>query len=231
MTDNIKVLVIDDEPQIQKLLKITLEVNDYEYYSAVTAKEGIRLAASIMPDIILLDLNLPDDDGLSLLKQIRQWSKAQIIVLSVRNSEKDKINLLDNGADDYLTKPFHTGELLARLRVAMRHKDVTSNDIQKILIANLEIDLVSRSVKKNGVIINLTSTEYALLKLLAINQNKVLTHSQILDKIWGNSFSDETQYLRVFIGQLRKKIEDNTTNPKFIKTISGVGYIMQNEID
>lgn len=231
MTDNIKVLVIDDEPQIQKLLKITLEVNDYEYYPAVTAKEGIRLAASIMPDIILLDLNLPDDDGLSILKQIRQWSKAQIIVLSVRNSEKDKINLLDNGADDYLTKPFHTGELLARLRVAMRHKDVTSNDIQKILIANLEIDLVSRSVKKNGVIINLTSTEYALLKLLAINQNKVLTHSQILDKIWGNSFSDETQYLRVFIGQLRKKIEDNTTNPKFIKTISGVGYIMQNEID
>ncbi len=229
MNDKVKVLVIDDEPQIQKLLKITLEINDYHYFEATSAKEGVRLAASIMPDIILLDLNLPDEDGLFVLKLIRQWSKAQIIILSVRNSEKDKILLLDNGADDYLTKPFHSGELLARLRVAIRHLDDNSTDVHNLSILNLEINFVSRTVKKEGKSISLTSTEYALLRLLALNQNKVLTHKQILDKIWGNSFSDETQYLRVFIGQLRKKIEDNSSEPKLIKTISGVGYIMTSE--
>jgi two-component system, OmpR family, KDP operon response regulator KdpE len=224
MSNKTKILVIDDEPQIRKLLKLSLEANDYDVESAENAKLGMQLAASIQPDIILLDLNLPDEDGLSVLKHIREWSSAQIIILSVRSSEADKINLLDAGADDFITKPFHTGELLARLRVALRHQDnVQGNPI--IIIGELEINLASRVVKKLGQIINLTSTEYSILKLLIQNKDKVLTHKQILESIWGNHFSEETQYLRVFIGQIRKKIEDDYSKPKFLKTISGVGYI------
>jgi len=219
-----KILVIDDEPQIRKLLKLSLEANDYDVTSADNARLGIQLAASIQPEIILLDLNLPDMDGLSALKQIREWSTAQIIILSVRSSEADKINLLDAGADDYLTKPFHTGELLARLRVAIRHQDIVQ-DTPIIVVGDIEINLSSRTLKKHGIIINLTSTEYSILKLLIQNKDKALTHKQILESIWGNQFSEETQYLRVFIGQIRKKIEDDYSNPKYLKTISGVGYI------
>jgi two-component system KDP operon response regulator KdpE len=224
MKNKIKILVIDDEPQIRKLLKISLEVNDYDCILAENAKQGIQLAASVNPEIILLDLNLPDEDGLTVLKKLRDWSSAQIIILSVRNSESDKISLLDAGADDYITKPFHTGELLSRMRVALRHKD-SVNETPFINIGDIEINLASRTVKKANLIINLTSTEFALLKLLAQNKDRVLTHKQILDNIWGNPFSDETQYLRVFVGQLRKKIEDDFSKPKYIKTISGVGYI------
>ncbi|MCX6152795.1 MAG: response regulator transcription factor [Candidatus Kapabacteria bacterium] len=224
MRNKTKILVIDDEPQIRKLLKLSLEANDYDIILAENANLGIQLAASHQPDVILLDLNLPDMDGQTALKQIREWSSAQIIILSVRSSEQDKIRLLDAGADDYITKPFHTGELLARLRVALRHKEpMLENPI--IIIEHIEINLASRTVKKSGHLINLTSTEYTILKLLVQNKDKVLTHKQILESIWGNSFSEETQYLRVFIGQLRKKIEDDYSKPKYIKTISGVGYI------
>lgn len=224
MSNKTKILVIDDEPQIRKLLKLLLETNNFEVFTAETGGIGIQLAASIMPELILLDLNLPDVDGLSVLKQIREWSKAQIIILSVRSSETDKIELLDSGADDYLTKPFHTGELLARIRVALRHQDIIQ-DAPIENIGNLEINYSSRTVKKDGRTVNLTSTEYAILKLLIINKEKVLTHRQILEDIWGNPFSEETQYLRVFIGQIRKKIEEDASNPKYLKTISGVGYI------
>ena len=219
-----KILVIDDEPQIRKLLKLSLEANDYDVTSAENARLGIQLAASINPAIILLDLNLPDMDGLSALKQIREWSTSQIIILSVRSSETDKINLLDAGADDYIIKPFHTGELLARLRVAIRHQD-TVQDTPIIVVGDIELNLSSRTLKKNGLIINLTSTEYSILKLLIQNKDKAMTHKQILESIWGNQFSEETQYLRVFIGQIRKKIEDDYSNPKYLRTISGVGYI------
>ena len=228
MSNKFKILVIDDEPQIRKLLKLTLEANDFEVVTAENAKLGIRLAASVKPDLILLDLNLPDEDGLTALKKIREWSKAQIIILSVRSSETDKISLLDAGADDYITKPFHSGELLARIRVAIRHQD-TIQDNPLIVSGEIEINLASRTVKKYGQIINLTSTEYSILKLLVQNKDKVLTHKQILESIWGNPFSEETQYLRVFIGQIRKKIENDYSNPKYLKTISGVGYIFSAE--
>jgi two-component system, OmpR family, KDP operon response regulator KdpE len=224
MSNKIKILVIDDEPQIRKLLKLTLEANNFEVISSDTGKNGIMLAASINPEIILLDLNLPDEDGLDVLNSIREWSSAQIIILSVRSSENDKIKLLDSGADDYITKPFHSGELLSRIRVALRHKEIIQETPVQIL-GDLEINYASRTIKKLGKLVNLTSTEYAILKLLITNKDKVLTHKQILESIWGNPFSEETQYLRVFIGQIRKKIEDDPSKPIYLKTISGVGYI------
>ena len=183
MKNKTKVLVIDDEPQIRKLLRITLEVNDYVCLDAETAKQGIHLAASNLPDIILLDLNLPDDDGLSVLKQIREWSKAQIIILSVRSSESDKIKLLDSGADDYITKPFHTGELLSRIRVALRHQDFTQ-DIPIQTIGDIEINFASRTVKKSGNIVNLTYTEYAIVSYLYQIKTKLLHTNKSL-KIFG----------------------------------------------
>ena len=228
MSNKTKILVIDDEPQIRKLLKLTLEANNYEVITADTGKNGVQLAASINPEIILLDLNLPDEDGLSVLMQIREWSSAQVIILSVRSSEVDKINLLDAGADDYITKPFHSGELLARIRVALRHQE-TIQDTPVLSVGEIEINFASRNVKKSGKLINLTSTEYAIVKFLIQNKDKVLTHKQILENIWGNHFSEETQYLRVFVGQLRKKIEDDVSKPKYLKTISGVGYIFSIE--
>jgi len=224
----IKILVIDDEPQLRKLLKLSLEANDYEVVLAENGKSGVQLTASVKPDLVLLDLNLPDSDGINILREIREWSSVQIIILSVRNSEQDKINLLDAGADDYITKPFHTGELLARIRVAIRHHEPLSDEPIEF-IDDLEINYSARAIKKNGLIISLTSTEYSILKLLINNKNKVLTHKQILQSIWGNPFSDETQYLRVFIGQIRKKIEADPSNPKHLKTISGVGYIFSTE--
>ena len=230
MSNKIKILIIDDEPQIRKLLKLTLEAGNFEVILAETGKSGVQLAASQNPELILLDLNLPDEDGLNILKQIREWSKAQVIILSVRSSEADKIKLLDSGADDYITKPFHTGELLARIRVALRHIEVV-HDTPIQTIRDLEINFGSRTVKKSGRLVNLTSTEYAILKLLISNSNKVLTHKQILENIWGNPFSDETQYLRVFIGQIRKKIEDDPSNPVCLKTITGVGYIFDYSIN
>ncbi len=226
MNNKINILVIDDEHQIRKLLKLTLEANDYVVITAETGRAGIQLAASNQPNLILLDLNLPDEDGLFVLKSIREWSSSPIIILSVRSSENEKIKLLDSGADDYITKPFHSGELLARIRVALRHKEI----IQDTPIENIgefEINYAARTIKKKGVILNFTSTEYAIFKLFISNRGKVLTHSQVLEKIWGNPFSDETQYLRVFIGQIRKKIEEDPAKPKFLKTILGVGYIFQ----
>lgn len=219
-----KILIIDDEPQIRKLLKLTLEANNYNVILAETGKSGLQLAASQNPELILLDLNLPDIEGMNVLKEMKEWSAAQIIILSVRSSEADKIKLLDAGADDYITKPFHSGELLARIRVALRHKDkVQESAIQTI--GEFEINYAARTLLKNGKLINLTSTEYSILKLLMGNIDKALTHKQILESIWGNAFSEETQYLRVFIGQIRKKIEDDPSKPKYLKTISGVGYI------
>jgi len=224
MNSKTKILVIDDEPQIRKLLKLTLEANNFEVITAENGKNGIQVTASFKPELILLDLNLPDEDRVSVLKQIREWSTAQIIILSVRSSEADKINLLDSGADDYITKPFHSGELLARIRVALRHEDIAQESPVQT-IGEIEINYASRTVKKSGKTINLTSTEYAILKLLISNNDKVLTHKQILESIWGNPFSEETQYFRVFIGQIRKKIEDDASNPKYLKTISEAGYI------
>lgn len=217
------VLIIDDEEQIGKLLEITLKTNDYAVHYANTAKQGIGMTASIMPDLILLDIGLPDKSGHEVLKELRQWYSKPIIILSVQNSEEDIVSALDSGASDYLVKPFRTGELLARIRAAIR-KDVVAEDVPVAQFGVLSIDYIARTVKKDGVQIKLTSTEYALLILLTQNEGRVLTHQYILKQVWGNAYSNETQYLRVFIAQLRKKVEDNPNQPKYIITESGVGY-------
>lgn len=217
------ILIIDDEVQIRRLLEITLSANGYKICDASSGKEGISLAASIQPMIIILDLGLPDMDGLNVLKKLREWYEKPIIILSVRNSEDDIIKALDNGANDYLTKPFRTGELLARIRVAVRqgqNKIVTPC----LTFGSLTIDIVNHVVRKNNILIKLTSTEYALLTLLAKNEGRVLTHQNILQVIWGIGYINQTQYLRVFIAQLRKKIEDNPEKPKLLNTESGIGY-------
>ncbi len=221
--NNKTILIVDDESQIRKLLEINLENQDYKVLMASTGEEGIHMAASHQPDLILLDLGLPDINGHEVLKQLKTWYMKPIIILSVQNSESDIIKALDNGAEDYLCKPFRTGELLARIRNAMRHAEVNNHD-NKIQTGLLSIDLNTRTVSVDQEIIKLTSTEYQLLTLLASNQGKVLTHQFILKQIWGPSFVEETQYLRVYIGQLRKKIEINSNDPKHIVTESGVGY-------
>lgn len=220
------VLIIDDEVQIQKLLQINLEGSGYKIHQAVNGKEGLLLAANQLPDVILLDLGLPDISGHQILKELREWYTKGIIVLSVQNNETDIVEALDNGATDYLTKPFRMGELMARIRSAIR-RNSNESDCQKITVDELEIDLVARIVKCDHETVKLTSTEYNLLALLIKNEGRVLTHQFILKEIWGVGYQLETQYLRVFIAQLRKKIEKNPNQPKHIITESGVGYRFQ----
>ena len=224
--DKAQLLIIDDEPQIRKLLQINLESNEYRVIQAANAKEGTALAASHLPDAILLDIGLPDKSGHDLLVELRDWYHKPIIILSVQDNEPDIVKALDNGASDYLTKPFRSGELLARIRSAMR-RDQGIELKTVISFGNLEIDLVARTVKKEGVLIKLTQTEYKLLALFAINEGKVLTHQYILNEVWGYGHKNETQYLRVFVGTLRKKIEEQPNHPEHIVTESGVGYRFQ----
>ncbi len=217
------VLIIDDEEQIQKLLQITLESNNYTIRAATNAKEGLALAADHPPDMILLDLGLPDEDGHIVLKKLREWYTEPVIILSVQNGETDIIKALDNGANDYLTKPFRTGELLARMRSALR--DVNQHESDPVTVfGELEIDFGGRQVKKNGEPIKLTSTEYSLLTLFAKHEGKVLTHQYLLREVWGPGYINQSQYLRVYIAQLRKKIEADPNRPVFIVTESGIGY-------
>ena len=218
-----EILIIDDEPQIRKLLEIALESNDYKVWEAATAREGMILAANHPPDLILLDIGLPDISGHDILRQLRTWYHGAIIILSVQSSESDIITALDNGATDYLTKPFRTGELLARIRSSLR-KNNTHENISLLTCGNLQIDLIARTVKRNNELVKLTSTEYNLLTLFAKNEGRVLTHQFILKEIWGVGYQTETQYLRVFVANLRKKIEDNPNNPTHIITESRVGY-------
>jgi len=218
-----EVLVIDDEPQIRKLLEIALESNDYKVWQATTAKEGIIMAANHPPELILLDIGLPDKSGHEVLKELRQWYSKAIIILSVQNSEEDIVSALDNGATDYLTKPFRTAELLARIRSAIRRNQNTDNT-NLVDFGDLQIDLAARTVKRNGEVVKLTSTEFNLLALFAKNEGRVLTHQFILKEVWGVGYQTETQYLRVFVGTLRKKIEANPNQPQHIITESGVGY-------
>lgn len=217
------VLVIDDEMQIRKLLEITLESNDFSVKEALTGKEGLQMAASHSPDLIILDLGLPDESGHSILKKLREWYTKSIIILSAQSSEEDIVKALDNGANDYLVKPFRTGELLARIRSALR-SNTNENNNSTIDCGELQIDLSSRIVKKNSETIKLTSTEYTLLILLAQHEGKVLTHSFILKQVWGPNQINESQYLRVYIAQLRKKIETDPNRPTHLITESGVGY-------
>lgn len=217
------ILVIDDEVQIRRLLEITLTANQYQVCEASTGKEGLIAAATHNPALVILDLGLPDTDGQLILNKLREWYSRPIIILSVRNSEDEIIKALDHGANDYITKPFKSGELLARIRSAMRFSG-TEKDEPLIEAGPLTIDRVNHVVKKQGEIVKLTSTEYSLLTLLAKNQGRVLTHQFILKEIWGFSYISQTQYLRVFIAQLRKKIEEDHAKPRLIITESGIGY-------
>jgi two-component system, OmpR family, KDP operon response regulator KdpE len=223
MTENETILIIDDELQIRRLLEITLTSNGYKIILAVNGKEGLVSAATSNPSLVILDLGLPDIDGQEILRKLREWYYKPIIILSVRNSEEDIIRALDNGANDYLTKPFRTGELLARLRVALRSVEIKP-DVTILNFDSLSIDLASHTVKKNSEIVKLTVTEFSLLQLLAKNSGRVLTHQYILKEIWGYAYHEQTQYLRVFIAQLRKKIEDNPSKPRLLITESGIGY-------
>jgi len=223
MTVKDTILIIDDEVQIRRLLDITLSANGFKIVEASTGKEGITLAASQQPGLIILDLGLPDMDGLDVINNLRQWYQKPIIILSVRTTEEDIVTALDKGANDYLTKPFRTGELLARIRAAFRQSQaISENPVMEF--DTLTIDLVNHTVRKNNELIKLTSTEYALLTLLAKNQGRVLTHQFILKEVWGLSYVEQTQYLRVFVAQLRKKIEDDPAKPKLLNTESGIGY-------
>lgn len=221
-----EILIIDDEPQIRKLLQINLESNDYKVIQASNGQEGLRLAASHPPDLILLDIGLPDKSGHEILKDLREWYNNPVIILSVQDNESDIIAALDHGATDYLTKPFRTGELLARIRAAIRRSLSEVNE-SAISCGDIEIDLTARLVRRSGETVKLTSTEYNLLALFAKNEGRVLTHQYILKQIWGVGRQTETQYLRVFVGTLRKKIEENPNIPQHIITVSGVGYRFQ----
>jgi two-component system, OmpR family, KDP operon response regulator KdpE len=218
-----EILVIDDEAPIRKLLEITLHSNDYKVREAATAKEGLLLTANHPPDLVILDLGLPDEDGHSVLKKLRDWYSKPIIILSVQSDEDNIVKALDNGANDYLVKPFRTGELLARIRSALR-SSIEESDTAVIEGDGLTIDLVARTVKKNNEMVKLTATEFSLLALFARNEGKVLTHQYVLKHVWGPGQTNETQYLRVYIAQLRKKIEDDPNRSLHLVTESGVGY-------
>jgi len=216
-------LVIEDEVQIRRLLRACLEGNGYRVLEAATGQEGVSTAAQHPPDIVILDLGLPDMEGVAVLKRLREWSRVPVVVLSVRDREEDKIAALDNGADDYVTKPFSAGELLARLRVAQRHSQ-PSPDVSVYQFGAVEVDLSSRIVRRKGNEVKLTATEYSLLRLLVKNAGRVLTHRQILREVWGPAYGEQTHYLRVYIAHLREKLESDASKPALILTEAGVGY-------
>lgn len=223
MSTRVPILVIDDEIQIRRLLQITLEAAGYNVHLAQSGEEGIREAAMARPEIIILDLGLPDADGIDILKKLREWATIPILILSVRASEQDIVAALDAGADDYLTKPFRTAELLARVRTALRHRQISEQG-SVFQSVSLTVDLAARIVKKKGEIVKLTPTEFTLLSLFIRNAGKVLTHRYILQQVWGPAFEEETQYSRVYVAQLRKKLEENPSAPQLFITESGIGY-------
>ncbi|KAF0162228.1 MAG: DNA-binding response regulator [Stygiobacter sp. RIFOXYC12_FULL_38_8] len=220
------IVVIDDESQIRKILSITLEAEDYKVIEASKGKDGIIAVANFHPQLVILDLGLPDQDGFSVLKEIRTWSNVPVIILSVKSSEDDIVKALDLGADDYITKPFNTSELHARIRANIRRNQQIENE-PFLVNGKLKIDFSKRIVLKGNKELKLTNTEYLLLNLFFKNVDKVLTHNFVLKEIWGPTHAEDSQYLRVFIGQIRKKIEDDASHPKYILTESGVGYRMK----
>ncbi len=219
------ILVIDDEPQIGRALRTILTEKDFRVNTATRGEEGLTLAAANPPDVVILDLGLPDMDGIEVCARLRQWTQCPIIVLSVRDTERDKVAALDKGADDYLTKPFGIQELLARVRVALRHSAGSRGPQTSVVKAGqLTIDLAWHTVTRDGQEIKLTATEFSLLAYLASNPGRVLTHQSILTNVWGPADADHTEYLRVYMRQLRKKLEDDPERPKHILTEPGIGY-------
>jgi two-component system, OmpR family, KDP operon response regulator KdpE len=224
MTGKPRVLVVDDEPAILRFLKPALEANDYEVTSAATLAEALKRIAKEPPDVVVLDLGLPDGDGKDVIRQVRQWSQVPIIVLSAREREAEKIEALDLGADDFVNKPFGVGELMARLRTALRHRRQTQGEAAVVRLGALEIDLPRRRVMRDGSEVKLTSREFDLLSSLARHPGKVMTHRQLLTAVWGAAQVEETQYLRVYVGHLRQKLEEHPDDPKIILTELGIGY-------
>jgi two-component system KDP operon response regulator KdpE len=224
MAKKIKILVVDDEPKIRMFIRANLEARDYEVYLAQDGAEAVEMAGRVDPDVIVLDVNMPRMDGIEACRRIREWADMPIIILSVREEEKDKVRALDEGADDYLTKPFGIEELLARIRVALRHSAGVAPAIPVFTAGHLEVDLSKRMVKRQGQIVKLTRTEYELLAYLVSQHGKVLTHKELLRNVWGPKYGEESEYVRVFIRQLRSKIEDDPSNPQFIVTEPRIGY-------
>jgi two-component system, OmpR family, KDP operon response regulator KdpE len=216
------ILVIEDDAQIRKFLRATLVAEEYRLVEAVTAEEGMREAAARAPDLILLDLGLPDRDGLEVLQRVREFSKAPVIVLSARGQEQDKIAALDLGADDYVAKPFAVGELMARVRAALRRSSVLA--VETVAFGDVRVDLEGRSVTVGGVEVHLTPNEYRLLGVLLKNAGKVVTQRQLLNEVWGPNHTEQAQYLRVYMAQLRRKLEGDPARPKHLLTEPGVGY-------
>lgn len=225
MTNSPRVLVIDDEPQILRAMRTILTAKQFDVVTASRGEEGLALAAANPPDVIVLDLSLPDMDGIEVCARLREWTQVPIIVLSVRDSERDKVAALDKGADDYLTKPFGIEELLARIRVALRHAVHQQGSKKTIIVAGtLSIDLANHIVTRGGEEVKLTATEFKLLAYLATNAGRVLTHQAILSHVWDPAEADHIEYLRVYVRQLRKKLEANPEQPEFLLTEPGVGY-------
>lgn len=224
-----RVLVVDDEPQILRFLKPSLTAAGYDVISAATGKDALAAAATRSPDVILLDLGLPDMDGKDVIRELRTWSKTPILVLSARDREAEKIAALDLGADDYINKPFGIGELTARLRAALRHAAQQASEQTHIRAGSLDIDILAHRVTRNGEPVKLTPKEFDLLAVLVRNAGRVLTHRQILTAVWGPAHTEDLQYLRVFIGQLRQKLEDAPDTPALIVTEPGIGYRLDPE--
>jgi two-component system KDP operon response regulator KdpE len=224
MSSNRRVLLVDDEAAIVRFLRPTLEANDFEIISAGTAAEAIKRVAADSPDIVLLDLGLPDGDGKDVIRRAREWSDVPIIVLSAREREAEKIESLDLGADDYVNKPFNVGELMARIRTALRHRMQRKAEVPVLRIGDLEIDAVRHRVSRAGNELKLTPKEFELLSFLARHAGRVVTHRQILAAVWGPAHTEDTQYLRVYVGQLRQKIEAKADEPRIILTEPGIGY-------
>lgn len=222
-----KILVIEDDPQIRKFLTITLTSHDYAVIPAETGGEGIRLATSVRPDAVLLDLGLPDMEGTQVISSIREWSKMPIIVVSVRNQEDEKVTAFDLGANDYVTKPFGTAELLARIRAGLRNAIVAQVETTEITIGDLHIDLMKRLVSLRGERVKLSPKEFSLLKVLAMNAGKLLTHKHLMKEVWGEAHTDDNQYLRIYIAQLRQKLEKDPARDQFIINEPGIGYRLE----
>jgi two-component system, OmpR family, KDP operon response regulator KdpE len=225
-----RVLVVEDEPQMRRFLRASLTSHDFQVLEATTAREGVALVTTQTPEIILLDLGLPDQDGVVWTRSLRDWSRTPIIVISARGQENDKVNALDAGADDYLTKPFGVNELLARMRVALRHSQRAGPDKPLLEVGPLCIDPSRREVRLDGRELRLTPIEYRILVLMARNAGKVLTHGQILREVWGPAHSQQVHYLRVYMAQLRRKMEADLTRPQLLRTEPGIGYRLRDNL-
>lgn len=224
MAKKIKILVADDEPNVRMFIRANLLARGYEVYLAKDGVETLEVVELILPDVIVLDVNMPRMDGIEACRRLREWANMPIIILSVRGDEKDKVKALDEGADDYITKPFGIEELLARIRVALRRSKGPTIVAPLFTAGDLEVDLSKRLVKRRGQLVKLTQSEYELLAYMVSNPGKILTHTELLHKVWGPEYGAEREYIRVFVGQLRRKIEDDPSNPRFIVTVPRMGY-------